>query len=1125
MNPQQKSILNLQQKIKERESYGDKQFSKCIGFIEDKIIYHSDCYKKVTNTSSINWLKKRFDENKWKPQNENIITPTVTNPEITIDDTPSKSLRSNTKPYDKSKCIICQESCSLYLRKVEFESTGVRMLEVAKQLEDKQFFLRLNNISSAKDAVANDVKYHLTCWVNAKRKIVTSSSNEQELEDVTQVLADIEIINTVTEIIHESETIIDMNSINVTYNNLMGLSENNHHNYKRYLKKLFEEYVPDIIFSRPPARNQPEIICSANTCTKSINKSFKNSSDDFNIIFKAAKLIRNKIISQENWKFEGDFDTFSIPQELKSLLQWIIIGPRKTLDKKPQKIKEVENSVKITSQVIMSCLKTPRQVNNISSETFHQLKETPFTVGLGLHIHKKTRNKTLIDMLSNFNLCISYKKVLQIENIIAEKISDGMKEQDGVYIPATIKAGKRLHFAIDNLDFKNDTPDGRNEFHGTTTVVFQKDIYPESTSTFFIDRSKYKGEESVRCVKTFQKHKPVPIKERFPQFSNNLKCSEMEIFKKRDYMWAICQVLEEPIKGLLPTWSAYNSLVTNSQKITTCQGIPLYPASPTDWSSLYTSLKIVQGINVSVTNSRKTIVTLDLQLYSKCMQMRDDKDIFDNFIFRLGELHVVFAMLKVLGKMINGSGIERLFIESNIYGETTLKQILEGKHMRRGIEAHTIMYLALSRLCIKKCFIENTTLDELTKQIKQHSSLIESSEDQKTIRDIDNAISDIFNENSVFSDYDTFREGLQNQGRFFVNYMKMFENLLLFIRSVRQGLWNIHLASLNDFVKYFFVHDQINYARLSPVYLATMLELENDDPNTWLYLKENFSINKRGLPFTAIGSDHALEQDNKNLKITGGIKGLLQNSSALNRYCLIAPILNLLSKEFYTTFNATTSNTKKHYQLTGSYLSRLCENTNKLLETMEEFNVSFDPCTCVFNVITNAVLPESAANELLNHQKIGKEMYNEFVVNRFNGETSIWAPLKKRNLRCFKTELTRKIQTKAEGKIITLKEENSLLTRFLIASRKRPEIDLEFCLGNYEFAVVPKSLFSADGEPLLCTDKSKVLHKIEELAKTESNQESEEELDEKKVVILDGMAVLNQINKTKSIQTCKVCRF
>ena len=84
------------------------------------------------------------------------------------------------------------------------------------------------------------------------------------------------------------------------------------------------------------------------------------------------------------------------------------------------------------------------------------------------------------------------------------------------------------------------------------------------------------------------------------------------------------------------------------------------------------------------------------------MQLREKNDILENFIFRLGELHIVFAMLKVLGKYIVDSGIDRLFIEAGIYGPTTLGQIIEGKHMKRGIEAYFTMYLALSSIHLKE---------------------------------------------------------------------------------------------------------------------------------------------------------------------------------------------------------------------------------------------------------------------------------------------------------------------------------------------------------------------------------------------------------------------------------------
>ena len=39
--------------------------------------------------------------------------------------------------------------------------------------------------------------------------------------------------------------------------------------------------------------------------------------------------------------------------------------------------------------------------------------------------------------------------------------------------------GKPLMFAIDNIDFTEDTPFGQNSTHGTVVVIFQEDIEGE----------------------------------------------------------------------------------------------------------------------------------------------------------------------------------------------------------------------------------------------------------------------------------------------------------------------------------------------------------------------------------------------------------------------------------------------------------------------------------------------------------------------------------------------------------------------------------------------------------------------------------------------------------------------
>ena len=68
---------------------------------------------------------------------------------------------------------------------------GDQMLNVSQQLSNKNFYRRLNTISAANDAPANDVMYHDICWVKAKReadkgnKIVKESDYINESSDNT----------------------------------------------------------------------------------------------------------------------------------------------------------------------------------------------------------------------------------------------------------------------------------------------------------------------------------------------------------------------------------------------------------------------------------------------------------------------------------------------------------------------------------------------------------------------------------------------------------------------------------------------------------------------------------------------------------------------------------------------------------------------------------------------------------------------------------------------------------------------------------------------------------------------------------------------------------------------------
>ena len=58
----------------------------------------------------------------------------------------------------------------------------------------------------------------------------------------------------------------------------------------------------------------------------------------------------------------------------------------------------------------------------------------------------------------------------------------------------------------------------------------------------------------------------------------------------------------------------------------------------------------------------------------------------------------MIAALKCLGKYIEGCGLDLLWEISGVYGSATVRQILEGRHIFRRIEVHTITVLAVYTL-------------------------------------------------------------------------------------------------------------------------------------------------------------------------------------------------------------------------------------------------------------------------------------------------------------------------------------------------------------------------------------------------------------------------------------------
>ena len=100
-------------------------------------------------------------------------------------------------------------------------------------------------------------------------------------------------------------------------------------------------------------------------------------------------------------------------------------------------------------------------------------KLTPKHVGLGLTIHQTARSKSLVDLLYSAGHCISYDIVRRVDTTLANKSLSTLASNDNIPIPSIVQTGKFFQFAADNIDFIEETLDGKGTFHAKQMITLQ----------------------------------------------------------------------------------------------------------------------------------------------------------------------------------------------------------------------------------------------------------------------------------------------------------------------------------------------------------------------------------------------------------------------------------------------------------------------------------------------------------------------------------------------------------------------------------------------------------------------------------------------------------------------------
>ena len=317
-----------------------------------------------------------------------------------------------------------------------------------------------------------------------------------------------------------------------------------------------------------------------------------------------------------------------------------------------------------------------------------------------------------------------------------------MKQFKGLYVPPILKKGVFVFFAADNIDFAEDTPDGKNTAHGTITAVYQK---KDASGECIVPKLcvDYKKVQSLTVTPHHTplipcpKPKSIHLQNELNFFTNIPEVTTSPTYRLTPLGWAVASAVsrmkngeKSPILGC----AGYHSILARSKPVTDFGALPLLPEIAHDWSTLLTVVKQAMLLKeLALGQSHAIVITFDMALYEKVVQLVDSHpELKGKVVPRLGELHVVMSALRALGSSIENSGIDDAWIESGVYGSATTRQILKCTHYKRSLLAHIHSYMALYDLKLEQFFTENPDMLDICQEATCHLEEAITKED-KTI--------------------------------------------------------------------------------------------------------------------------------------------------------------------------------------------------------------------------------------------------------------------------------------------------------------------------------------------------------------------------------------------------------
>ena len=262
--------------------------------------------------------------------------------------------------------------------------------------------------------------------------------------------------------------------------------------------------------------------------------------------------------------------------------------------------------------------------------------------------------------------------------------------------------------SFDNIDVLENTVDGKNTFHCTQCVLWQRGPAPKEERTLkSIERCRTPDTKLLRKLHELDKAlattgtRPPPLIHGEINFNRWFEggTDTRKLPMALDRAWVLSRMNLPDKKQNVPSWAVFNEAVRVSDApVTTTGMMPILQAPADENNTVATVLNQMQRLSNHL-GQTFTIIIADQPLYSSSQELVwSQPDNYKNVMLMMGDLHITFSFLRAIGQHMEGVGIDDIWVESGAFAKNSTSAMMEGKAYYRAVHGHQLLYEALSRI-------------------------------------------------------------------------------------------------------------------------------------------------------------------------------------------------------------------------------------------------------------------------------------------------------------------------------------------------------------------------------------------------------------------------------------------